>query len=66
MLIPRFTGVDMQYLDEDGNDVSDAMVTPRPTPGARAPRTGMVSGIIGRIVAQNVKILKAVDHSKRS
>ena len=111
MLIPRFTGVDMQYLDKDGNDVSDAVVNPArlvkvdgkyglpyeelrkdpdawpavyqnpaydnifaagiafapPGPISRPqqtpsglplapapPRTGMVSGIIGRIVALNV------------
>ncbi len=28
MLIPRFTGVDMKYLDKDGNDVSDEIVDP--------------------------------------
>jgi sulfide:quinone oxidoreductase len=111
MLIPRFTGVDMKYLDKDGNDVSDDLVNPArlvkvdaiyglpydqleqnpdawpavyqnpaypnvfaagisfapPGPISQPftnpnglplspapPRTGMVSGIIGRIVALNI------------
>ncbi|HRX50510.1 MAG TPA: FAD-dependent oxidoreductase [Candidatus Krumholzibacteria bacterium] len=111
MLIPRFTGVDMEYVGADGRDVSDKVVNPArlvkvdaryglpyeelektpdawpavyqnpdypeifaagiafapPGPISRPftnpnglplspapPRTGMVSGIIGRIVALNV------------
>ena len=43
MLIPQFTGSPISYVDGQGQDIT-----------AAPPRTGMVSGIIGRIVALNV------------